>query len=81
VDIKNDDSSSYLPSDRVHRGYLLIFLLLDFGVFFLIDFEVTAILASAVDVHFYGLYKRLFCLLRMTELDKLLFFLLNLMFM
>jgi len=59
VELKNDDSNSYLPSDRVHRGYLLIFLLLGFGVFFLIDCELAAILASAIDVYFYGLYKRL----------------------
>jgi hypothetical protein len=45
-----DESISYLPSDTVQRGHLLILLLLGFGVFFLIDYELAAMLSNAVSV-------------------------------
>ena len=54
------------PQIGYTEEYLLIFLLLGFGDFFLIDYELAAILASAIDVQLYGLYKRLLCLLPMT---------------
>jgi hypothetical protein len=54
-----------------YRG---LFLLIGFGDFFLIGYDLAAMLANAIDVRFYRLYERLFCLIRVIELDKLLFY-------